>query len=681
MEPNKNENIINNEEQQYAQNPITNATPSNLETNEGNSDSSANIPNDSESLLSQINNNIFLSESTLETLYSILFAKGSYLDEVSLKEDNINIKFASFLKQRQQSLLVFLGDKMQFYNSKLIDGELSHLEKLMKILRSKKRELRIKRIETDVPQETIEEEKNEEPENQYLKISLFENELAKNQRSKTCAERIPIKNTFRRTLSCINFKTDEECDHMQKKKNGNNFARNVHNFLNFNDLTELISLNIFKKKTLKEYNPVENSFSFNLNDRYIVTLKSFEDKPIDKTSYFQNIPYSVMQNYIFPCFSAYNLFYLRQVSSEWRELIRSMWHKTFQREMHEQLYAADLCQEIEFHFKLIALRTPFVQKFAIFLKALAEILDWNWVSSLSMTANEEIDQKVKMIFYGLFKILGKQIQPLNNLNDMNDEIWEYIKPALKDGSLRNDMNEVIETEYLFDSNSELMKMKDKIINCYSISMANLGDLPDKNNIFILNIYLKQLFLFAMLKNSVFIGQKFLFYVKDTLKLISETWPQKKGFLEGAYKILLFKNVKFIEGEIMVVDEDEFDASNELEENKENNDSNQNFLSLLNKFKDPSVPDFTIKKKGVETHIYLDDATKAELILSSILSFRHRSLGNLMHLASKTRERIEMINEELRREETLREGKKELERKLENENDFFPNFDEKADNLE
>lgn len=680
MEPNKPENIINNDEQEYSQNPITSNNQTHLEsTNEVNSDSSINIPNDSESLLSQINNNIFLSESTLETLYSILFAKGSYLDEVSLKEDNINIKFASFLKQRQQSLLVFLGDKMQFYNSKLIDGELSHLEKLMKILRSKKRELRIKRNEIEAPQEIVEEEKNEEPENQYLKISLFENEFNKNHRSKTCAERIPIKNAFRRTLSCFNFKTEETHDTAQKK-NVNNFARNVHNFLNFNDLTELISLNIFKKKTLKEYNPVENSFSFNLNDRYIVTLKSFEDKPIDKTSFFQNIPYSVLQNYIFPCFSAYNLFYLRQVSSEWRELIRSMWHKTFQREMHEQLYAADLCQEIEFHFKLIALRTPFVHKFAIFLKALAEILDWNWVHTLSMTANEEIDQRVKMIFYGLFKILGKQIKPLNNLNDMNDEIWEFIKPALNDGSLRNDMNDVIDSEYFFDSNDELMKMKEKIINCYSISMVNLGDLPDKNNIFILNIYLKQLFLFAMLKNSVFIGQKFLFYVKDTLKMISEAWPQKKGFLEGAYKILLFKNVKFIGGEIMVVDEDEFDTTNGFEENKENDDSNQNFLSLLNKFKDPSVPDFTIKKKGVETHIYLDDATKAELILSSILSFRHRSLGNLMHLASKTRERIEMINEELRREETLREGKKELERKLENENDFFRNFDEKDDKL-
>lgn len=446
------------------------------------------------------------------------------------------------------------------------------------------------------------------------------------------------------------------------KKKGQFQFQDIHNLLNFNDLSELISLNIFKKKTLREYNPLDNSFSFKLNNRYSVTLKSFEEKPIDTTSLFQKIPYSIMQNYIFPCFSAQNLFYLREVSSEWRELIRSMWHKTFQREMHEQLYAADLCQEIECHFKLIALRTPFVHKFAIFLKALVEILDWDWVRTVYKTPNEEIDQRVKMIFYGLFRILGnKDLPEINSLNAINDEIWERIKPFLKDNELKNDMNNVIDSEFFFDSNKDLMKLKEKIINCYSISMGNLSDIPDKNNIFILNIYLKQLFIFALLKNSVFIGQKFLFYVKDALKQISDSWPQKKGFLEGAYKILLFKNVKFNQGEIVVADdEDEFDFN---EENKEENEeSNQGFMGLINNFKDPSVPDFTIKKKGIETRIYLDDSTKAELILSSILSFRHKSLGNLMHLASKTRERIEMINEQLRREETIKEARKEMELK-------------------
>ncbi len=31
--------------------------------------------------------------------------------------------------------------------------------------------------------------------------------------------------------------------------------------------------------------------------------------------------------------------------------------------------------------------------------------------------------------------------------------------------------------------------------------------------------------------------------KERLTEISREWPNKKGFLEGAYKILLFRNVK------------------------------------------------------------------------------------------------------------------------------------------
>ena len=412
---------------------------------------------------------------------------------------------------------------------------------------------------------------------------------------------------------------------------------------------------------MREYNPVDNSFSFKLNNRYLVTLKSFEEKLSDKTSLFHRIPYSLMQNHIFPCFSAYGLFYLRQVSGEWRELIRSMWHKTFQREMHEQLYAADLCQEIECNFRLIALRTPFVHKFAIFLKALAEILDWNWVTKIANSKNEVVDKRIKMIFYGIYKILGnKTIQDISNINDISDEIWDEIKPGLlENSSLKTDMNNVIDSEFYFDSNVEIIKMREKLINSYVISMSSLNDLEeDKNNVIILNIYLKQLFLFALLKNSVFIGQKFLYYVKDVLKKISDSWPQKKGFLEGAYKILLFKNIKFVDGQIVVTEEEDFEGG-DLED--EGEDTKNSFFNLMNNFRDPSVPDFVIKKRGNETRIYLDDATKAELILSSILSFSTRSLGKLMNLASKTKEKIEKINEEIKKEQFL---KKERDRLME-----------------
>ena len=160
MEPNNN-NQENNESRDtsYPQENSSQTQTNNPENPNENADSSSQIlePGD---LLGTINNNIFLSESTLETLYTILFSKGSYLDDVTLKEDNLGEKFGNILSGRRQSLFAILGDKMQFYHSRLIDGELSHLEKLMKVLRSKKREMRLQRLEGE--EAKTEEEKNEE---------------------------------------------------------------------------------------------------------------------------------------------------------------------------------------------------------------------------------------------------------------------------------------------------------------------------------------------------------------------------------------------------------------------------------------------------------------------------------------------------------------------------------------
>lgn len=659
-------NSENNDSSNQTNLPNDNQPPIQEPELENIGESSSQIQNqpNSDDLLGSISNNIFLSENTLETLFTILFSQGSYLDDISLNDGFIEEKFSKILRGRHDSLLNFLGDKMQFYHSKMIDGELSHLEKLMKILRSKNREMRLKRIDAEDPANVNTEENIMSQQNQSDHQAIEEQIGKIKVRSKSFSSKnLDAELTqIKKVSSCLNLSDPIIKEVNPIEKQNKSLFGNGYNLLNFNDLCELSSLNIFKKKVMREYNPSDNSFSFKLNNRYLVTLKSFDEKPIDKKSFFHKIPYSVMLNYIFPCFSAYGLFYLRQVSSEWRELIRSMWHKTFQREMHEQLYAADLCQEIECNFRLIALRTPFVHKFAIFLKALTEILDWKWVMSLPTLKNEDVDKRIKMTFYSIFRILGNRILPdINNLNDLSDEIWEEMKPALLDNTLKRDMDNVIDSEFFFPSNSDIIKLREKLVNSYLISMGNLSDIADKNNVVVLNIFLKQLFLFALLKNSVFIGQKFLYFVKDVLKKISDSWPQKKGFLEGAYKILLFKNIKFVNGEIIVAQEEECDAiNNNLEENKDEDDSDakSEFMNLLNNFRDPTKPDFVIKKKGAETRIFLDDGTKAELILSSILSFSTNSLGNLINLASKTKEKIESINEEIKNEEALEKIKNE-----------------------
>lgn len=58
-------------------------------------------------------------------------------------------------------------------------------------------------------------------------------------------------------------------------------------------------------------------------------------------------------------------------------MVRTVWHKTFKREMYEQLMASDLCKEIENEFKLVHLRNPFRQKLALLLKAIIELINWD----------------------------------------------------------------------------------------------------------------------------------------------------------------------------------------------------------------------------------------------------------------------------------------------------------------
>lgn len=52
------------------------------------------------------------------------------------------------------------------------------------------------------------------------------------------------------------------------------------------------------------------------------------------------------------------------------------------------------------------------------------------------------------------------------------------------------------------------------------------------------------------------------------------------------------------------------------------EDNFSFASLLSDFKDPNKADFVIKKKGSETRIYLDETTKTELLINSMLISFH-----------------------------------------------------------
>jgi hypothetical protein len=58
---------------------------------------------------------------------------------------------------------------------------------------------------------------------------------------------------------------------------------------------------------------------------------------------------------------------------------------------------------------------------------------------------------------------------------------------------------------------------------------------------LLSIFIKQFTLQSILKNHIILTQEYLLNAKRRLDEISKGWPQNKGFLEVAYKILLLRN--------------------------------------------------------------------------------------------------------------------------------------------
>ena len=78
---------------------------------------------------------------------------------------------------------------------------------------------------------------------------------------------------------------------------------------------------------------------------------------------------------------------------------------------------------------------------------------------------------------------------------------------------------------------------------------------------------------------------------------------RKGFLEGVYKILLLKSLDGNE-------DDREEDPNEMP-------SFQEMIQSIFENKETNKPDFVIKTKNSRTNIYMDKATKLDIIISTM----------------------------------------------------------------
>lgn len=486
------------------QNPDNQQLPDDQELNENqhpenneNNQEEMGLENNLGGLANAVSNAHLMSEESIETLRDILCSKDNIFYKLSLKDPDLNENILNILKLKGKIAENTIGEALNYYHQRFIDSELGHLDKLMRILKSKKRDMYLKKISPDSQEGQKEGETNA--------FSQFSNEQLMNQ---------------------------------------------FDNPAQFTDYALEKSSSILKK-ILPEYNQQHRFIRFQLNQHYEVYLRVYEEKVRSKTSIIDRVPTDVLQNHIFVYFNSLDLFKLREVCSEWRDIIRSTWHLIFKREMMEQVIAADLCNDIEMNFKLMNIKSMFYHKFGILMKAITELIDWD---TLKLTLdNPEVDYRAKYLVLSYYKMIGSEVG-LDKIVDYNDEVWENFKGIAIEG-LKDNVEKIFNLDFKFDSNYELDLVKKNFLDLPDINSNNIRNLGDKNLI-MFQLFLRQLSVFSQLKNYLSLAQTYIIYAKNKLKEVSREWPSKKGFLEGAYKILLFKFVQIKNGEVIIAKDDE-----------------------------------------------------------------------------------------------------------------------------
>ena len=80
-------------------------------------------------------------------------------------------------------------------------------------------------------------------------------------------------------------------------------------------------------------------------------------------------------------------------------------------------------------------------------------------------------------------------------------------------------------------------------------------------------------------------------------------PNRKGFLEGVYKILLLRSFDGME--------------DDKEEDPSEMPSFHEMMQSIFENKESNKPDFVIKTKNSKTNIFMDKATKFDIIISTV----------------------------------------------------------------
>jgi hypothetical protein len=253
---------------------------------------------------------------------------------------------------------------------------------------------------------------------------------------------------------------------------------------------------------------------------------------LNKTT-IRDIPDLLIENDIFPYLTSHDLFYsVRGVSTDWAEIMRSIWGGKLKDEMIDQVKSIDFLYEKE----LLTKTYEFKIKYLFNYKGLLTAYNTNAnIYTLVLDALGHIsDDQIKKLITLFFAFTDLDEPNIYIQNNEYEELADYLRESSNYEVYKTLIASFMDLEVPYKDLFHLHAFKQSFSELSKEYLENISE-----NAKLVYSFLLGLIEFQILKVEV---KDIKDRIENLIKRIHDQtllWPKKKNFFEKAYKIILF----------------------------------------------------------------------------------------------------------------------------------------------
>ena len=266
----------------------------------------------------------------------------------------------------------------------------------------------------------------------------------------------------------------------------------------------------------------------------------------NRTACFADLPHSVVQSKILMLFSSRELFKLRLVSTEWCDLIKTIWCQVVKEEMLAQVQNLDLLYEKETTSKILEFKMKYLVSYAQLMRNYFVNMVFSDIKQELQSIDEapenadleNLGAKLMLIVYMI--VLPNKIDPSpDSVDAITDEHLNQAKEAIDSAEFQEKFRGMCQMDVIPDVTLNQIKVVkggliDPLLTARPEFVQRLGNAGR-----LLNSWIDGVLEYTILKHEVVVLRLKSKRVVEQIQKVSQIWPKKKAFIEGAYKLLLF----------------------------------------------------------------------------------------------------------------------------------------------